>query len=528
MILKAAIYVRSSKDLHNVSCEAQEEQLKERVERDGIALYRVFCDKALSSTRDVRPEFDEMLTMAMSKPSPFQKIYCLDTSRFGRDQAETTVLLHQLRKKHGIDVVFHQMPQTGTYMDQAFEAIMSAFDYIHSQQSKAKGVASMKQNIRNGWRAGGRAPYGYTLETVELEEKRNGEAITKSKLAPDPKTAIIAREYFERRAMLEPRRAILEDFFRRGIPSPTGNDRWSVATAKSMEDNIDVYLGHLVFNRHNERIKDRGKPDGYAAGKKWRPKEEWVVYKDAHEPLITPEIAFQIKAIKKKGLREAPFNRRVYVLSGLIKCDVCGTQFVGDSGLYRCNSKSKIGHRCENHAISQEVIEEALSGMLCKHLFKFRNLKTAINRVQQRIDKGGAGIRQLEKRLAGIEKERERVKELYRKGLIEMDEVADDLEGLNRDRKSVSEELEERKAADGVVEITDDQIKAFISNILDEVQHTDPKIRKRAMQTLFREIQISPKEGSPWARNLAVKGVYLPLTGVKLASPRGFEPLSQA
>lgn len=62
----------------------------------------------------------------------------------------------QLRKKYGIEVVFAQMPQTGAYMDQAFEAIMSAFDYIHSQQSKAKakGVANMKQNVRQGYRAG--------------------------------------------------------------------------------------------------------------------------------------------------------------------------------------------------------------------------------------------------------------------------------------------------------------------------------------------------------------------------------------
>ena len=104
-MITSAIYVRSSKDLHNVSCEAQEEQLKNKVTANGEALHRVFCDKALSSTRDIRPEFDEMISLAMSKNPPFTKIYCLDTSRFGRDYQETQLILHQLRKKQGIEVI---------------------------------------------------------------------------------------------------------------------------------------------------------------------------------------------------------------------------------------------------------------------------------------------------------------------------------------------------------------------------------------------------------------------------------------
>ena len=90
---KVAIYVRSSKDLHDVSCDAQESQLKKIVRDRGDVVKRVFRDKALSSTRDVRPEFDEMISLAISKQSPFKKIYCLDTSRFGRDHYESQMVL---------------------------------------------------------------------------------------------------------------------------------------------------------------------------------------------------------------------------------------------------------------------------------------------------------------------------------------------------------------------------------------------------------------------------------------------------
>ena len=52
---QVALYVRSSKDLHNVSCEAQEGQLRDLAKQNGEAVVSVFRDQALSSTKDVRP-----------------------------------------------------------------------------------------------------------------------------------------------------------------------------------------------------------------------------------------------------------------------------------------------------------------------------------------------------------------------------------------------------------------------------------------------------------------------------------------
>ncbi|MFC1816443.1 recombinase family protein, partial [Thermodesulfobacteriota bacterium] len=158
---KAAIYVRSSKDLHNVSCASQEQQIKKVVKDNGEKIFGVFCDKALSSTRDVRDDFEKMIDLATSKQPPFDKIYCLDTSRFGRDQHQTQLLLWTLRKKHAIEVEFINMPKAEKYMSEFLENIMTSVDQLHSTQSKIKGVASMKQNVRDGFRAGGQAPYGY-------------------------------------------------------------------------------------------------------------------------------------------------------------------------------------------------------------------------------------------------------------------------------------------------------------------------------------------------------------------------------
>jgi len=97
----------------------------------------------------------------------------------------------------------------------------------------------MKQNVRNGFCAGRRAPYGYQLKEVEVGKHRSGDPITKTILEPHPETAQYAKEYFERRAKYESRKAILDDFYVRDIPSPSGNRRWTTHSAKS------------IFNRHN-------------------------------------------------------------------------------------------------------------------------------------------------------------------------------------------------------------------------------------------------------------------------------------
>ena len=75
----------------------------------------------------------------------------------------------------------------------------------------------MKQNVGQGYRAGGRASYGYRLETIEMGKHRNGDTLTKTRLQPNPETAPIAKEYFERRVRFEARKSILDDFHLRGI-----------------------------------------------------------------------------------------------------------------------------------------------------------------------------------------------------------------------------------------------------------------------------------------------------------------------
>ncbi|MDP7384740.1 MAG: recombinase family protein, partial [Nitrospinota bacterium] len=326
--MKAVIYARSSKERHDVSIPSQVDELKALAKRNGDTIVQVFKDKAESAKTDERPAFQEMMALAKGKGRPFDRIYCYDTSRFSRRREHATAY-KGLLKKAGIDLIFLKLPKSDTYVDTIIEGVFEVFDEFHSQKSKADGLRGMRQNAKQGYRAGGSAPYGYRLVPAYTGTNAEGSQVIKNKLEPDPETAPFAREYFERRAGGESREAILRDFSRRGIRPPRGNG-WSGTTGFSLERNLDVYLGRAVWNRHSERI------DGeYVGGSKYRDPSEWVVIEGAHEPLVTPDTAEKVQALWKKDGRGWHGRRESrYILSGILHCALCGERFHGGSGLY--------------------------------------------------------------------------------------------------------------------------------------------------------------------------------------------------
>ena len=296
-----------------------------------------------------------------------------------------------------------------------------------------------------------------------------------------------------------------------------------------MEDNIEVYLGHTVFYKINERIKENGRLSGYLHGVKYRPKEEWVICENTHEPLITEETARIIREIREKGLRDAPRTaKRVYALSGTMKCALCGTNYTGDRGIYRCNSGTKPGKRCRNNDISQNTVEQAIFTFLSGHVLNFKNIKQVIDRIKEQLNSGNTDIAVLEKRLAKFENEKQKMIRAYRRGIIGIDDLESELAPIKEQETAMCMNLELARASVGAYKVNDEGIKNIIENLASEISQAEPKIKKRTVQALFDEINIFPKEGAPWKRMLEIKGVHLPLTRVSVASPRGFEPLLPA
>jgi hypothetical protein len=121
---------------------------------------------------------------------------------------------------------------------------MHGFAEYHSWESKQKGLAGMSENVKRGFRAGGRAPYGYRLRHVATGAMRDGQDVTKSKLEIDD-TASAIGHYLKLRAAGVPRR----------IAKRQANIDLKDTTLIGIEWNALTYAGFTVWNVHAERIE---------------------------------------------------------------------------------------------------------------------------------------------------------------------------------------------------------------------------------------------------------------------------------
>ena len=174
----AATYVRSSKDRHDISLDAQRRELSDLAKSRQLLIVEEFADAVESGKDDQRPGFQALLRRLKAPDRAWTYLLALDTSRIARNQYLAHALHYECEKR-GIKVVYAKIPETNTIMDVVIRSVMQAFDQLHSLMSREKGLAGMAENVRQGWRAGGRAPIGYRLERVPTGAVRDGAPVAK-------------------------------------------------------------------------------------------------------------------------------------------------------------------------------------------------------------------------------------------------------------------------------------------------------------------------------------------------------------
>jgi hypothetical protein len=474
-------------------------------------------------------EFEEILCAVKERDRSWSKIWFYDSSRISRSRLKAQTL-KAFFKRNAIQLQLLKLPVTGNDpVDAAIEGIMESFDQLHSDLSKAGSIRGQQENIRKGYRAGGAAPFGYRLKQHVLGVNSEGKPVVKTSLDPDPETFPFAKEYFARRANGESRRSIFSTFAERQIAPPRGNF-WHSSFGKSMEDNILVYQGHSVYNRHAEK-DDKG----YIGGKKYRDKSLWTIKQDTHERCITDEIAnkilLQLEHNKKKGNNPGP---KRYLLTDILFCSVCNSQMVGNSGFYACQNKMRQSKLCTNSNIKASFMDQNILKYLKDNLIQKRfydKFLTAIRNEYERYKKDLLTENQRHSaRLQEINKQIKKLMELYSRGKIRAEIVEsqidplqkekDDLEKISLDLSQVNVLLD-AKLTEYTNESIQEQLNHFEQMLNDENVH-----EMRAMvRDFIKKIVLYPKaepKGKKWKRRVHIESHVRALTMILLASPRGF------
>ena len=140
------------------------------------------------------------------------------------------------------------------------------------------------------------------------------------------------------------------------------------------------------------------------------------------------------------------------------------------------------------------------------------------------------------KRIAEIEDQIDTLLALLTRGKIKPEHVERSIEPLEREKEDL--EIKTQDLAN-MNEILNVKVEYFSAEAIrdqlahfDEIISEDNMIKMRLMvRDFIHKIIIGPKDvpkARKWQRPVSIQGYIRALTMIKVASPRGFEPLSQA
>lgn len=304
----AVLYLRSSKDRSDVSIDAQRRELTQLAAARGCTVVGEFSDVVLSAKTDDRPAFQRLLAQLKQRDRGWDTIMVMDTSRLARGVYFAQVFNREC-DKYGVRVIYSKIPELDPMVKIMLLPILQANDELHSYMSRVKGLAGMRENVHRGYRAGGRAPWGYKLRVIETGAMREGRPVTKSTLELVPGVCEIAQRYLRLRAAGVARSAAAKQAgLKKALTSLVGTD-WQALT----------YAGHTVWGVHQPRVHGRGNIQT-----KRRPRSEWVIQRNTHPALISEQQAEKIldqitNSKMSQAISAAKRQVSKYLLSGLLQ-----------------------------------------------------------------------------------------------------------------------------------------------------------------------------------------------------------------
>lgn len=468
MSLRCAFYGRLSTDDKQDQTLARPSQLeacRRKASELGGEIVVEFFDQE-SGAKDDRPGWTSLTQEARDAASRrFDAVVIYQTSRLSRDRVSAGLFHRELRK---VGVQIHYAIGAGdpsTAEGGLLIALQQAFDEYERAKLSRETKRGMRENARQGFRVGGRAPYGYRLHrTPHPVPARAKAGETKSRLVPDPDQAPVIVEIFHLWADKGWACKAIADHLNRvgGPPSPrhvdtTRNIRgdWAKSTIRAILKN-PTYTGRLHWNRLD--FATQREAGGTA---RLRDQAEWVVAEVEHEALISDELfalaelRFAERSRRTNGRRN---GHAPYLLSGMVRCS-SGHQPLAMSGRTRkdhvymaCDYGRSYGKEAADaipgHGqwlyLREDVLLPLIEDFFAERIFgpmrldKLEHQLRAHARATRRHDDHRQ--RDLTKQIADIDTRISRLIDALEGGL-DADEVRRRLRGLQEDKENAEAEL---------------------------------------------------------------------------------------
>ncbi len=429
--MRAAIYARYSSDLQSeTSIDDQVRLCRERAEREGWQIVEVFTDYAISGgSLNNRPSMLSLL--GQGKQQRFDVVIAEALDRISRDQEDIAGIYKRL--SHA-DIQIHTLSEGD--INELHIGLKGTMNALFLKDLADKIRRGQKGRTIKG-KASCSVAYGYD---VVKELNADGE-IERGQRRINPVQAEVIRRIFNDYSSGISPRAIAKKLNGENIPAPRGG-QWNASTIngnRKRRDGIlwnELYIGRLIYNRQTF-VKD---PESGKRIPRPNPESDWVVVEVPELRIVEQETWQRVRDIKAKHAdHKAHLHRRPkHLLSGIIKCGVCGGSYtvIGEDR-FGCTTRREKGTCSNNKTISASKLEKHIlygikEQMLAPELIQefadefrreFKSLQEIITKnnkklassakkLDMRIEhivnaiENGADFEPLKKRLQGLEQER--------------------------------------------------------------------------------------------------------------------------
>lgn len=526
--IKVYIYTRVSTAIQTdgYSLEAQKTRMNAFADYNDYEIVGEYEDAGKSGKSiEGRIEFTRMMEDIKSGKDGVSFVLVFKLSRFARNAADVLSTL-QTMQDFGVNLIcvedgIDSSKDAGKLMI----SVLSAVAEIERENIRVQTMEGRIQKAREGKWNGGFAPYGYQLVNGKLEINEE-EAVA---------IRIIFDKYVNTSMGATGIAKYLDNQGIRKIPRQNGKNPLFLASLIVRIIKNPVYNGKIAYGRRKTEKKLGTRNDYHLVEQ-----DDYLVVDGIHEALVSNEVweAAQIKIAsqsKKYERVQNPKDIRIHLLSGLVKCPICGAGMLGNKSVkykkdgtkykdffyYGCKHRKMVyGHKCTySKQIQEELLDGAVAEVITKLVSNPKFAKLMQEKINMKVDTStiNSEVQNYESELRrshslkikiledldGLDTEDKHYKRMKEDLDNRLYKMYDKIEGIERsliDAKVKKKSIEAEK-------ITGDNIYKVLIYFDKLYKLMDEQERRQLMESLVEKIEIheDKKPNGQWLKSITFK-----------------------
>ena len=365
--------VSTTMQIDGYSLDAQRARMKAYADFNDYEIVGEYEDAGKSGKSiEGRLQFRQMMEDVKSGKDNISYILVFKLSRFGRNAADVLSTL-QVMQDFGVNLIcvedgIDSSKDAGKLMI----SVLSAVAEIERENIRVQTMEGRIQKAREGKWNGGFAPYGYQLVNGKLEINEE-EAVAIRTIYDQYVNTDIGSNGISK---------YLENHGIRKIQRQNGKNPLFDAHLVRLILKNPVYCGKIAYGRRKTE-KVHGTRNEYRLVEQ----DNYLLVDGLHEAIVSEEVwnAAQAKLIaqaKKYEHINKGKDERTHLLSGIVKCPICGVGMYGNKSIkykkdgskykdffyYGCKHRNmQRGHKCDyKKQIREELLDDAVAEVIVK------------------------------------------------------------------------------------------------------------------------------------------------------------------